>query len=65
MPSKWAYAIAREQCRDIETMAKNLDAAREQGQKESQVEIDALRAQIDDLILPILREAEADREGKA
>lgn len=31
MPSEWAYAIAREQRRDVETMAANLDAAREQG----------------------------------
>lgn len=31
MPSEWAYEIAREQRRDVETMAKNLDAAREEG----------------------------------
>lgn len=29
--SEWAYKIAREQRRDVETMAANLDAAREEG----------------------------------
>lgn len=31
MPGEWAYKIAREQRRDVETMAANLDAAREEG----------------------------------
>lgn len=34
MPSEWAYAIAREQRRDVETMAANLDAGRQQGRIE-------------------------------
>lgn len=34
MPSEWAYEIAREQRRDVETMATNLDAARAQGRRE-------------------------------
>ncbi len=39
MPSEWAYAIAREQRRDVETMAANLDAAREQGRNEVTTEL--------------------------
>ncbi len=35
MPSEWAYAIAREQRRDVETMAANLDAARVEGLEEA------------------------------
>lgn len=34
MASDWAYEIAREQRRDVETMATNLDAARAQGRRE-------------------------------
>lgn len=34
MASEWAYEIAREQRRDVETMATNLDAARAQGRRE-------------------------------
>ena len=34
MASEWAYAIAREQRRDVETMATNLEAARAQGRRE-------------------------------
>ena len=33
-PSEWAYAIARDQRRDVETMAINLDAARAKGRRE-------------------------------
>jgi hypothetical protein len=34
-PSEWAYAIARDQRRDVETMAANLDAARAKGLEEA------------------------------
>ena len=38
MPSEWAYEIAREQRRDVETMAANLDAARAEGKTEGRIE---------------------------
>lgn len=37
MLSKWAYKIAREQRRDVETMAANLDAARAEGKAEGRI----------------------------
>jgi len=35
MASEWAYKIARNQRRDVETMATNLDAARIEGLEEA------------------------------
>ncbi len=50
MPSEWAYEIAREQRRDVETMATNLDAARARGRREGLEEAAKIAAEACDVI---------------
>jgi len=49
MASEWAYVIARDQLRDVESMATNLDAARIQGLEEA---AEIAKAHIDGCQLP-------------
>lgn len=50
MASEWAYLIARDQLRDVETMATNLDAARARGRREGMEEAAKIAANACDVI---------------